>query len=341
MMAIVAAQAPRVEIKPDEAGRRVDITIDGKPFTSYIYPTRLKKPTLWPIRSATGVLVTRGFPLEPRPGERVDHPHHVGLWFNHGDVNGFDFWNNSEAIKPDQAKKYGNIVHKKIGGISSGAGKGELNVEMEWVGGDGVPLLSENTKFVFQAKSAADNTFWIVDRITTLTALDKPVVFRDNKEGVLGLRVARALEHPSDKPEIFTDASGKATPVPVLDNTGVTGHYFSSEGAKGDAVWGTRGRWTLLRGRVGEDVNGQVGVAILDHPSNPGFPTYWHARGYGLFSANMLGAKVFSNGKEELNLTLEPRKSVTFRHRVLIRSGKMQPATVEPEYQEFIKTNPS
>src|SRR5687767_10462602 len=72
MMAIVAAQAPRVEIKPDEAGRRVDITIDGKPFTSYIYPTRLKKPTLWPIRSATGVLVTRGFPLEPRPGERVD-----------------------------------------------------------------------------------------------------------------------------------------------------------------------------------------------------------------------------------------------------------------------------
>jgi hypothetical protein len=341
MLVIASAQSAAVKVTPNDAERRVDITVDGKPFTSYIYPTTLKKPTLWPIRSATGVVVTRGFPLEPRPGERVDHPHHVGLWFNHGDVNGFDFWNNSDAIKPDQAKKYGTIVHKKIGEIRSGAGKGELNVEMEWIGGDGIPVLREQTKFVFQAKNVESNTFWIVDRITTLTALDKQVVFRDNKEGVLGLRVARALEHPADKPERFTDASGKATAVPVLDNTGVTGHYFSSEGAKGDAVWGTRGRWTLLRGRVGDDVNDQVGVAILDHPSNPGFPTYWHARGYGLFAANMLGHKVFSNGKEELNLTLEPGKSVTFRHRVLVRSGKMQPTTVEPEYQEFIKSNPS
>src|SRR5688572_19083820 len=152
MMAIVAAQAPRVEIKPDEAGRRVDITVDGKPFTSYIYPTTLKKPTLWPIMTAKGGAITRGFP--PQKGERVDHPHHVGLWFNHGDVNGFDFWNNSEAIKPDQAKKYGTIVHRKVGQVKSGAGQGELNVEMVWVAGDGTTLLRENTKFIFGANGS-------------------------------------------------------------------------------------------------------------------------------------------------------------------------------------------
>src|SRR6266478_1197004 len=83
-----------VNLKVDEAGRRVDVTVDGKPFTSYVWPTTLKKPVLYPIRTAEGTVVTRGFPLEPRPGERVDHPHHVGLWLNHGDVNGFDFWNN-------------------------------------------------------------------------------------------------------------------------------------------------------------------------------------------------------------------------------------------------------
>jgi hypothetical protein len=124
LLSTVGAQAPTVQITPNEAGRRVDITIDGKPFTSYIYPTTLRKPTLWPIQTAKGATITRGFP--PKQGERVDHPHHVGLWFNHGDVNGFDFWNNSEAIKPDQAKKYGTIVHRKLGQVQSGAGQGSL-----------------------------------------------------------------------------------------------------------------------------------------------------------------------------------------------------------------------
>jgi hypothetical protein len=326
MAAVVGAQTGAVKVTPNEAERRVDITIDGKPFTSYIYPATLKKPTLWPIMTATGGTITRGFP--PQKGERVDHPHHVGLWFNHGDVNGFDFWNNSEAIRPDQLKKYGTIVHRKVGQVKSGAGQGELNVEMDWVAGDGTTLLRENTKFIF----GANGTKRTIDRITTLTALDKQVVFRDNKEGVLGLRVTRALEHPATRPEVFADASGKATPVPVLDNTGVTGMYTSSEGLKGDAVWGTRGRWTFLSATLGTE---PVAVAMLDHPSNPGYPTYWHARGYGLFAANMLGAKEFSKGKEELNFTLAAGKSVTFKHRIVIVSGAMTPEAMEAEYKAF------
>ena len=73
--------APRVQVVRNDADRRVDVLVDGRPFTSYIYPTTLKKPVLYPIRSAGGIVVTRGFPLEARPGERVDHPHQVGFWF--------------------------------------------------------------------------------------------------------------------------------------------------------------------------------------------------------------------------------------------------------------------
>ena len=69
----------KVEVAPNEAGRRVDITIDGKPFTSYIWPSTLKKPTLYPLIAANGLVVTRGFPLDPHPCERVDHPHHHAL----------------------------------------------------------------------------------------------------------------------------------------------------------------------------------------------------------------------------------------------------------------------
>jgi hypothetical protein len=322
-----APDQARVQVTPNEAQRRVDITIDGKPFTSYIWPTNLKKPTLYPLRTAKGTIVTRGFPVEPRKGERVDHPHHVGLWLNHGNVNGLDFWNNSDAIPVKQVPKMGTILHRKIIEAKSGD-TGELAVDTDWVRLDKKAIVHERTRFVFSG--TADSR--VIDRITTLTAGDEKVVFKDDKEGFLGMRVARGLEQPAEQPEIFLDASGQPATRPVLDNTGVTGEYVSSEGKKGDAVWGTRGRWTLLGGTVD---NEPVTLAILDNPSNPGFPTYWHARGYGLFAANPLGESVFTNGKKSLDLTLEPGKSVTFRYRVLILSGKVTPAEIEKRYQAF------
>jgi len=203
-----------------------------------------------------------------------------------------------------------------------------LAVEMDWVMPDGQPILQESTTFVFYAGPSAG----MVDRITKLTALTKQVVFQDNKEGMLGMRVRRELEQPSNEPLVFTDSSGRATTVKVLDNTGVSGLYRSSEGKSGDEVWGTRGRWTMLSGKVDKEA---ITLAILDHPSNPGFPTYWHARGYGLFAANPLGQEVFSNGKEKLNFTLEPKQSVTFRYRVLIVSGPTTPDEIELEYKKF------
>ncbi len=313
-----------------ENEHRVDVTVDGKPFTSYIWPDTIKKPVLYPLRTSEGTIVTRGFPLEPRAGERVDHPHQVGLWLNYGDVNGIDFWNNSDAIKPEDRGHYGVIRQKKIRRAEGGKESARLEVEMDWDGPDGRALLREETIFVFHAGPHLRS----IDRITTLTATDRRVVFNDNKEGVLGIRVARQLEQPSDTAEVFTDATGKATSVPRLDNRGVTGKYLSSEGKRGDDVWGTRGRWVMLSGMIGEK---NVALAILDHPTNPGFPTYWHARGYGLFAANPLGQKVFSNGKEELKLTLEPGQSATFKYRVLILSGDVDSQIIESSYKAFIR----
>jgi len=315
-----------VDVKVNEAAKRVDVTIDGKPFTSYIWPSTLKKPVLYPIRTAKGTLVTRGYPLDPRKGERVDHPHHVGMWLNHGDVNGLDFWNNSDAIPAEQAPKMGTIYHRKIVDAKSGADKGELTVETAWMTPDGKQLLRETTRFVF--RGTADSR--TIDRTTTLTALDQKVVFKDNKEGVIGMRVARSLEQPSLTPEKFTDAMGRVTEVAKLDTAGVHGHFTSSEGKEGDDVWGTRGKWTLLGGTL---EGGPVTIAILDHPSNPGYPTHWHARGYGLFAANPLGNAVFK--EPPFDLTLEPGKSVTFRYRVLILDAAAGPDRIERESKAF------
>ncbi len=304
-----------VKILSNEKEKRIDILIGGQPFTSYIWPDNIKKPVLYPVLTAAGSPVTRGWPLQPRPGERVDHPHHIGVWFNFGDVNGYDFWNNSDQAARDHKGPFGTIRHKKVNKIVSGKEKGELDVTMDWFPGEKKAVLRENTKFIF----SGNDSIRIIDRITTLTALDEKVDFKDNKEGLIALRVARELEHPSNKPEKFTDAQGNVTNVPVLNNEGVNGHYISSEGREGDSVWGTRAKWVILNGNIkGEP----VAVMILDHPQNPGYPAYWHARGYGLFGANSLGQNAMSGGKETLNFSLDAGKSVTFKYRILVASGK-------------------
>jgi Methane oxygenase PmoA len=335
-VAVIASFVPagvrstdRISLAVNEREPRVDISVDGEPFTSYIWPTKLAKPVLYPLRTAKGTIVTRGYPLEARPGERVDHPHHAGMWLNYENVNGIDFWNNSEAIKPQDGPKMGTVQQRAILSAKGGSEQGELEVEADWLTYDKKVLLKEHTRYVFRGGP----DFRSVDRITTLQAQGEKVVFADAKDGMLGLRVVRALEMPSDKPEVFADASGRTTTVAKLDNTGVDGVYLTSEGKKGEAAWGTRGRWCNLSGKVGEE---PVTISIFDHPSNPGFPTYWHARGYGLFAANPLGEKIFSNGKEELNLTLAPRQSVTFRYRVLISSEILTPESTEAVYKGFV-----
>jgi len=326
-MSALSSAADHVHLAVDESGRRVDVTIDGKPFTSYIWPATVKKPVLYPIRDAHGTLVTRGWPMDPRPGERVDHPHHVGLWLNYENVNGVDFWNNSDAIKPSEAPKMGTILHRRIVQATSGE-RGNLITESDWVLHDGTTLLHERTEYVF-AGNASSRT---IDRITTLTALDKRVSFDDAKDGMLGMRVARQLELPATKAEVFTDISGRKTDVPKLDNTGITGNYVTSEGKQGNDAWGTRGRWCVLTGRIGSDT---MSIAMLDHPKNPGYPTYWHARDYGLFAANPLGQKIFSNGKEALGFALEPKQSVTFRYRIWIVDGGLTPDRADREQKAF------
>jgi hypothetical protein len=313
----------------------VDVSVGGKPFTSYFFPGEnvLKKAVLFPLISAQGTTITRGYPMAPRAGERVDHPHHVGMWLNYEDVNGFDYWNNSTNIIASlQTHKMGTIVHSSI--IKQDAKKGLLVVSADWIDNDGKgqKVLLEKTTYVFSG--TADSR--TVDRITTLTAVADRVLFKDVKDGMFAIRVARQLEIPSNKPDVFTDAHGVETKVPVMDNTGVSGDYLSSEGVKGEAVWSTRAKWMNLHGEMD---NHPISVTIFDHPSNVSYPSYWHARGYGLFAVNPLGAKVFSNGKDERNLTLKKGESVTFRYRTLLSDRLNTKDELDKMQAEFSAVN--
>ena len=280
-------------------------------FTNYLYVEDYYKPVLHPQLTKSGKSLTRGYPINPHPNERDEQPHHVGYWLNFGDVNGFDFWNHSDAIPAEKKSGYGTIFPVSF---ELDEAQSKLSILTEWKAPDGTVLIEEHTDFVFSEK---DNHRFI-DRTSTLYAKED-VSLTDNKEGFLGIRVSRALEHPSNKPELFTDANGIPSEVKVFNNEGVTGEYLSSEGIKGEAVWGTRAQWVALNGVQDEEA---VAITVYDHPDNIGYPTFWHARGYGLFAANPLGQKVFSKGALELNATLKKGENMTFKYRVMVSNGK-------------------
>jgi hypothetical protein len=341
------AQQLPIKIKNNTAARTITITAGDKPFTTFLYPDSLPKPVLYPIYAPDGQVITRGFPLSPRAGEPVDHPHHLGLWFNYENVNGLDFWNNSYAIPAEKRSKYGwirtdsiqeadnadpeselsqypntNTANPKSTGraVPSHAGSGKsvsntgvIRYAARWTDLQNKSLLDESTTLIFSATA----TEYIIDRLTTLSAV-ADVRFPDAKDGMLGLRVTKELQIPSNTPSEFVDDKGNITKVAAGNAPDINGTYLTSEGKKGDSAWGTRGIWCMLYGKKGPDT---ISVAIIDHPANPGYPTYWHARGYGLFAANPLGQKVFSNGKENLDFHLTPGQSATFRYRIVIAAG--------------------
>jgi hypothetical protein len=286
---------------------RISVQIDGKPFTEIFQGPTTRKPFLHPLRSASGKVVTRRFPMEQVAGEATDHPHHQGLSFTHAEVNGYNFWA-SDASQIDA--KSGSIRLKRILLTRDGKTSGRTDLEYEWLDPSGKPILAERRVLIFRA----DRSERVVDFDTELTALDK-VVFGDTKEGTFNIRIATGLQEDHG------------------------GAMVGASGCKGEKeCWGTRGNWMDDSGRIdGED----LGIAIFDHPGNPGHPTYWHSRAYGLFSANPFGAEDFRKGRKEPppardgSLTVEKGQTARFRYRVLIHPGRTDPAVLEKAYASY------
>lgn len=316
-------------VKVDDK-HKVDVFINGTLFTSYQYPVNIEKTFLFPVYAPDGSVITRGYPVEPRKGERIDHPHHIGIWFNHGNVNGLDFWNNSSAIPADKKDSYGHIVHQKIVKAESGK-NGILEVVLNWEDNKENTLLTENARYIF----SGDKNSRTIDHISVLTAVNGPVTFGESKEGMFAIRVDRAFEMPSKESLIFTDDKGNPTTVKATDNTGVTGMYTSSNGLKGDAVWGTRNDWVILTGTKN---NVNISMAIFDNPKNHGYPAYAHARGYGLFSMNNFGQNSYDPKQEKKSYKIEKGQSVTLYHRFYIQSGSVLTAEgANKIFKEFLK----
>jgi len=318
------AKSQEVEFKNLEQDRKVEVWIGGRLFTAYYYPDNMEKQVLYPIFTSSGKNITRGYPMQPRPFERTDHPHHVGLWLNFGDVNGLDFWNNSFAVTTADKPKYGTISFRKI--ISENPKIGELVTASDWVDVNENVLMNEVTTFVFGGRG----TLRSIERTSKLTAVQQ-VTFTENKEGLIGIRMDRAFEEPATQPEKFLDARGIETEVPVLNNEGVNGVYRNAEGIKGSDVWGKRSPWVALRAvKEGEVIT----VVILDNPKNRNYPAWSHARGYGLFATNNLGGRAFDKNATPVKVVMKPGESIMFKHKILV-GGDLTDAEINGIAKKF------
>lgn len=303
------SQNAKVKFVQDSKKKEIKVLVNNKFFTAFIYPDNIEKQCLYPINTPSGKEITRGYPLNPRPFERIDHPHHIGLWFNFGDVNGLDFWNNSSAIKSEDKPKYGTILFDKV--IKMDDSNGELITQSNWVDYNKNILLSEKTTFRFSGKG---DKLRVIERTAELTA-KQSVTFTENKEGLIGLRVDRAFEEPVKKAEKFLDANGIVTETPVLNNDGVNGVYRNAEGITEGNVWGKRSRWVALRANKQGEI---ITIVIGDNKKNPNYPAWSHARGYGLFALNNLAGKAIDTNSKNITLTLKPGEKVVFKYKILI-----------------------
>lgn len=306
VLAILASgctQSAKVEFAPD--ADKIDVKLAGKFITSYRFDDSLTKPVLYPIQTPGDVVLTRGFPITPLPGETKDHPHHIGLFFTYDKVNGMGFWNNT--TKPPMIK------HQKVVSSKSGAGQGKLVTQSDWIAKDGsTVVLVEDRTMVFKPIEGG----YSIDLTIGLTAKTK-TEFGDTKEGMFAVRTADWL----------SEKIGKA-------------RYFSSEGDETSKnIWGKRAKWVALEGKKDDK---SVGIAILNHPSSVNYPTYWHARDYGLFAANPLGQEEFQKANKEpdpkpFGLTLEPGKTARFRFLVLFYDGNKTPDQINALFDAFAK----
>ncbi|MDQ2840367.1 MAG: PmoA family protein [Acidobacteriota bacterium] len=309
LLGIPGCASAQVQLSPVD-NDHVSILINGQPFSDFYIQSSYTKPFLAPLRSATGLIVTRRFPMERVEGESRDHPHHKGLWIGYGDVNGLNFWetepeSNASGSNP---KEKGKIRLKKLNEVKSGKKSGSIDASFAWLSAEGEQILEENRTMVFYA----DNKIRRFDVDATLTARVS-VHFADTKEGFFAIRVADSM-------------SGK--------NGGV---LTNSEGSQTEKdVWGKRADWVDY---VGPVAGQKIGILILDHPQNPNHPPRWHARDYGLFAVNPFGVRDFDpTSQVKGGYTIGSGNSARFRYRVIIHSGDVPKKDIARWYSDYAKS---
>ncbi len=332
--------------------QRVKVSVDGELFAQFI-PDFNHTPVIWPILSGKGVLMTRSYPMvseefafhegdtDPKwqnllsncryvsIAEEIDHPHQRSIWFDHGEVNGEDFWSitnhtqvNSTLISAEKIDEYSVVLKTK-------------NLWNETVSGD---CYCEDIRTITFG-ILPESSYRYIDYDIDLTAVADEVLFGDTKEGSFGVRIPGSMDVNA-----------------LARNPHWGGTIVNSEGLEGDSAWGKPASWVNYSGPVfphltDEELqcaqNGEfvptmteAGILLMNHPSSFRYPSRYHVRGYGLFAVNPFALDGFGiMGEGSGALTLKKGEKLSFRYRVLFYDGKITAKDADQLFDQYSRTH--
>ena len=330
------------------------VYVDGELFAGYV-PDAQGTPIVWPLRTPSGALATRGWPMideidvdaqtdaamkaiyqNAKIGERggaKDHPHHRSLWFNHGAVKGGDFWALTDS----------KIRQTELVSFESDGKTAVLVTKNRWFNAklnrDVCEDLRQIRFGVLPSEQVGGKNVRYVDFSIRIIALEDGVLFGDTKEGSFGVRL------PS--PTALT--AKKSNP-----NWG--GRILDDAGRKDGETWGKRSAWVDYSGPaarflVGDELARElargdkasdfplttIGVAVLNGQESWAFPSWRHVRDYGLFATNPFGQRDFepNNKAADGSKTLNRGETLRFEYRVLLHDGDLTAADLDAAFKAY------
>ncbi len=229
--------------------------------------------------------------------EPYDHIWHRGLWFTFKYVNGDNFWEEREGYASQVVAGVPELTHGDTESLT-------ISTAINWErpGGDGAVLAERRT---ITYREEADTR--VFDWSTVITAqvdveIDRTPYTTWGGYGGLSFRGSRSWHV-----ERFLLPSG---PVERLQP-------------------GVQGEWCDLSGSIDGGPGLKGGLAMLDHPDNPRYPTPWYSgSGSGTFiNAALLFHEPMSLGEgEELRL----------RYRVLVHDDVWESDRLAGEHVRFV-----
>jgi len=291
----MAAYGAEAKLARDE--RKVEVTIGGKPFTTYYYNDGMGKPFVrpffYPVLAADGQAVTAD-----QSTEGGDHPHHRSMWVAQGAVNGVDHWAFPKGEPPRQV-----TVDLKAEGDT-------ITQQLYWEDKEKKPMLKENRTLRFF--EFADGSRG-VDFTLVFEPVDAPVTFGDTKEaGLCSVRVHRKISEKGS--------------VVVSNATGASGEKN---------IWGKPAIWCDISGQIDGRPYGIAILDHPSNPRHPStwHVREYGLMGANIFGLSDFDKAKYPKGSGDLKM--EKGKPVTFKYRVVIHQGDAKAANLDAKWKEF------
>jgi hypothetical protein len=288
-----ASGFPRAIILP-QPDEQLSFQVDGHEWLRYHYGERTPKPYFYPVMGPAGAPVTR----LTHPHDPVTHAHHLSLWIGHQNVAGSNFW--------EHMKSPARIVHDKIVKIEDGD-RATLTIQAKWLDGDKKPLLLDERVWTLAPDygTLGANGFgeYALDLKLTLTPVAPTLTIGKSNFGFAAVRVAKTMG--------------------TLDGGGVIRNSEGQVNEK-ELMPHRRARWCDYSGPAAPGVVN--GIALIDHPSNPNHPTYFHVRGDGWMGSSF---------SYEGDVTLTKEKPLVLRYRFRVHAGPGRPENLDADALRF------